>query len=341
MRALLIGAALSLAVAAEAAVLRPEARPVEEVEVIRPLARVIAAPLRPEARVVVTETLSTMSAPVVPSYRARSVDRGVLGGFVEEAVARAYRPVVAAPAVVTAMRPLVRPYREPDPVVVVDPTTDAVILPAVAGLSADQFSELAVAVAMIPPERPEGITQAYQALQAERQRGSVCGDLALQGVTLGSVPGPGSCGFSDAVEVRSIAGVTLSTPARIDCTTAVQLRRWVEQAAIPQFRDVGGGLARIDVMGAYSCRTRNNVPGARLSEHAFGRAIDIGGFRMRDGTRVTLLQGWNSSYGQRLRALHAAACGPFGTVLGPNANAAHRDHFHFDTARYRSGSYCR
>jgi len=25
----------------------------------------------------------------------------------------------------------------------------------------------------------------------------------------------------------------------------------------------------------------------------------------------------------------------------PNANRFHRDHFHFDTARYRSGSYCR
>ena len=45
---------------------------------------------------------------------------------------------------------------------------------------------------------------------------------------------------------------------------------------------------------------------------------------------------------QMLRNLHRAACGPFGTVLGPNANAAHRDHYHFDTARYRSGTaYCR
>lgn len=337
---------MTLAVAADAAVLRPEARPVAadvvEDAVLRPVARTVADPLRPVARTIVTETLSTMSAPAAAFYRDRSLDDGgLLGGVVQEAVARAFRPVIAAPAVVTGLRPVLRPYREPAPVVVVDPTSDAVILPAVAGLSAAQFSEQAVAVAMIPPERPEGITEAAMALQAERERGSVCGDLAIQGVTLGSVPGPGACGFGDAVEVRSVAGVTLSTPARIDCTTAVQLRRWVQQAAIPQFRDVGGGLARIDIMGAYSCRTRNNVPGARLSEHAFGRALDIGGFRMQDGTRVTVLQGWNSSYGQRLRALHQAACGPFGTVLGPNANAAHRDHFHFDTARYRSGSYCR
>ena len=150
-----------------------------------------------------------------------------------------------------------------------------------------------------------------------------------------------SCGIENAVEVRSVAGVRLSSPAVIDCRTATRLRQWVENAAIPTFRGQGGGLAQIDIMGAYSCRTRNNVAGARLSEHSFGRALDIGGFRLGDGTRVTLLNDWNSNWGQRLRALHQAACGPFGTVLGPNANAAHRDHFHFDTARYRSGSYCR
>jgi len=39
--------------------------------------------------------------------------------------------------------------------------------------------------------------------------------------------------------------------------------------------------------------------------------------------------------------MHRAACGPFGTVLGPNADRFHQDHFHFDTARHRSGPYCR
>ena len=45
--------------------------------------------------------------------------------------------------------------------------------------------------------------------------------------------------------------------------------------------------------------------------------------------------------GKALKKMHKIACGPFGTVLGPNANRFHRDHFHFDTARYRSGSYCK
>jgi hypothetical protein len=41
-----------------------------------------------------------------------------------------------------------------------------------------------------------------------------------------------------------------------------------------------------------------------------------------------------------LRAVHKAACGDFRTVLGPEANNAHRDHFHLDLAPRRRGAYC-
>ena len=41
-----------------------------------------------------------------------------------------------------------------------------------------------------------------------------------------------------------------------------------------------------------------------------------------------------------LRQLHKGACGTFGTVLGPEANEAHRDHFHFDLAHRRNSAYC-
>jgi hypothetical protein len=56
---------------------------------------------------------------------------------------------------------------------------------------------------------------------------------------------------------------------------------------------------------------------------------------------MTVLTDWNGRYASQLRAMSQAACGPFGTVLGPEADRFHRDHFHFDTADYRSGSYCR
>lgn len=38
-----------------------------------------------------------------------------------------------------------------------------------------------------------------------------------------------------------------------------------------------------------------------------------------------------------VRALHEEACKSFGTVLGPAANEAHRDHFHFDMKQRRKG----
>lgn len=40
-----------------------------------------------------------------------------------------------------------------------------------------------------------------------------------------------------------------------------------------------------------------------------------------------------------LKEIHAGACGIFGTALGPEANRAHRDHFHYDGAE-RHSSYC-
>ena len=179
--------------------------------------------------------------------------------------------------------------------------------------------------------------------QKLRQQGAVCGDLAIQGEAIGRVTGNlRGCVIEDAVRVREVAGVGLSQRAVMDCKTAGALKSWMEQSAKPALSKKGGGLKTVRVAAHYACRTRNNQKGAKLSEHGKGRAIDISAFHLRNGTEVSVLQGWNAqSYSRALRRMHKGACGPFGTVLGPNANRFHRDHFHFDTARYRSGSFCR
>ena len=41
-----------------------------------------------------------------------------------------------------------------------------------------------------------------------------------------------------------------------------------------------------------------------------------------------------------VRSIYTKACKSFGTTLGPNSDAAHRNHFHFDM-KYRRGGYCR
>jgi hypothetical protein len=171
----------------------------------------------------------------------------------------------------------------------------------------------------------------------------VCGIEAIQGERIGRVNGRlRGCGLQDAVRVRSVSGVRLSQNAIMDCGTAAALNSWVDGAAKPVFSKYGGGLKSLRVAAHYACRTRNSRKGAKISEHGKGRAIDISAFGFHNGSEVSVLRGWNAKpAGQALRVLHRAACGPFGTVLGPDADKYHRDHFHFDTARYRSGSYCR
>jgi hypothetical protein len=204
------------------------------------------------------------------------------------------------------------------------------------------ISAYAIARSMYPLARPASIEAAAVERRAARLRGQVCGDPSIQGTVLGRVTGAGACGIEAAVKVRSVAGVTLSPRATIDCRTAAALKTWVERGVLPAVGDEGGGVSSLRVVSHYACRTRNNQAGARLSEHSFGRAIDIAGIRLRDGTEMTLLTEWNTADdGPQLRQMWRAACGPFGTVLGPEANRFHRDHFHFDTARYRSGTYCR
>lgn len=172
--------------------------------------------------------------------------------------------------------------------------------------------------------------------------GRICGDARIIGERIAPIKAelPG-CGVASPVRVASIDGVVLGQASIMDCTTARALTNWVAKGLKPAFSRRGGGVKSLSVASHYSCRTRNSQPGAKISEHGKGRAIDISAINLHDGRKITVLAGWPSrSDGQLLKRVHRAACGPFGTVLGPEANRFHKDHFHFDTARYRSGPYC-
>lgn len=194
-----------------------------------------------------------------------------------------------------------------------------------------------------PKERTRAVRRAIRQQQKLRAKGAVCGDPDIQGEVVGRVRGKISgCGVAQAVRVRSVSDVTLSQRSVMDCDTAKALKTWVDSSVKPVLRKQGGGIKGLRVAAHYACRTRNNKKGARISEHGKGRAIDVSGFQMRDGSVISVLKGWTArDTSQSLRRMHRGACGPFGTVLGPNADSYHRDHFHFDTARYRSGTYCR
>ena len=173
--------------------------------------------------------------------------------------------------------------------------------------------------------------------------GGLCGDPQIVGEPAGVVEGriPG-CGIPEAMRVTSVSGVALSQPALVRCETARALRQWVDTGAKPALETRKRKLTSIKVAAHYVCRTRNHQPGAKISEHGKGRAIDLSAFRMSDGTEITLLKDWGrGADGKALKSMHKAACGPFGTVLGPGSDGFHEDHFHFDTAQYRSGPYCK
>lgn len=175
------------------------------------------------------------------------------------------------------------------------------------------------------------------------RKGAICGARDIEGVRLSPITARvQGCGVEEPVRVTAVAGVALSQAATMDCPTAMALREWVTEGVVPTIGNRGGGVARLNVAGHYACRTRNNQKGARISEHGRGRAVDISGLVLKNGTVISVLNHWrDGTAGPILKDLHRAACGTFGTVLGPNSDRFHRDHFHFDTARYRSGSFCR
>lgn len=104
---------------------------------------------------------------------------------------------------------------------------------------------------------------------------------------------------------------------------------------------LGAPLQRIETFGSFSCR---NVAGtSRRSAHSTAGAIDVSGFVLADGRRITVKQNWNGGSREErefLRVVQQSACKRFGTVLGPNYNADHHDHFHVEGV-IDGNSYCR
>ena len=173
--------------------------------------------------------------------------------------------------------------------------------------------------------------------------GQICGDARLTGTRADPVLNRfRGCGILNPVRVTKVSDVFLSNATLTDCPTAVALADWVDQSVKPAIGERGGGVAVIQVSGSYNCRPVNNQPGRATSEHGRGRAIDVSGFRMFDGSWLSVQNDWTSAEdGPVLQKIHAAACGPFSTVLGPQADRYHVDHFHLDTATRIDGPICK
>jgi hypothetical protein len=164
-------------------------------------------------------------------------------------------------------------------------------------------------------------------------------DLSARGVSyrLAAIPvSRGPCSVENPVQVTSTA-IPWNQPAVMTCGLADRLDRFLVEAAEPLARRyLATDIVRLDHFGAYSCRAVTGQAG-RWSEHAAGRAIDVSGFLMKDGERVSVEHDWRAG-GPKSAFLHALAkraCDYFNLVLTPDSDKDHDNHLHLDIGRWR------
>jgi hypothetical protein len=226
--------------------------------------------------------------------------------------------------------PLPRP--RPEPV-----ATGAVPLPR---LRPDAKTEPAPAAedkasaaeAVEPPAEPE-------APKPPRIYQTACPAVLAGQVEATSLPpiGENQCAVQSPLAVTGVLAngrmIPLSGEAVLGCGMATALPAWAAAVDSYLLARENTRIEAIIVGTSYMCRTRNHVEDADLSEHGFANALDVVGFALADGRTVTPVEGWAdalSPEGRLLRFAHDAGCAGFTTTLGPEANALHADHLHFD-----------
>jgi hypothetical protein len=187
----------------------------------------------------------------------------------------------------------------------------------------------------LPRERPAEMVDAAEIVPSPCR-------LALETVAqiepLPSRNGPGACGGKDMVLLQNVrladgSAVAISPAAELRCEMASQIARWVRDAAVPAFAPAR--LIGIVNYDSYSCRSRNRVAGAKISEHGKGNALDIRSFTLAGGKAVSPV---DRKVAHELRdTLRQTACNLFTTVLGPGSDGYHEQHIHLDVASRHNG----
>lgn len=199
------------------------------------------------------------------------------------------------------------------------------------GADTNPFNDLIVAPPDAIPSCPDALTQAGVKFRKA--------ELPIQVNRAGDF----TCGAHDAVVYqKGPTGLTLSPPALMTCRLAlgfVRLETVMQELAK---QHLGTTIRRAHHLGTYSCRKM--VRHRWVSEHSYGNAIDIGSFTLADGRTVSVAKHFGNLEAEprdaRARFLRALGNAAFdqnimSVSLGPYWDALHKDHFHFDMARYR------
>ena len=148
------------------------------------------------------------------------------------------------------------------------------------------------------------------------------------------------CHIRGRVRLASV-GAAKMKPLETRCPIALRLAMWERHALQPAAKaHLGTDLTGIRHYSSYNCRAIRTPSGktSRMSTHASADAIDISGFDFANGKRLSLKADWNGAAPDAafLRAAQQGACLWFNTVLGPEYNALHADHFHMQNTGWNS-----
>lgn len=144
-----------------------------------------------------------------------------------------------------------------------------------------------------------------------------------------------ACPLTNTLRVHH-SGVAFSSSFIASCPLAAAFALFEQHGLQPAAQAVfGQRVTRVEHVGSFACRTIAGTQ--RRSQHASANALDIVGFRLADGRRISVLQDWpkQGKNAEFLRQVQQAACRRFNTTLGSEYNAAHRDHFHVDMGLWR------
>jgi hypothetical protein len=182
---------------------------------------------------------------------------------------------------------------------------------------------------------PPGLLTRYKLSRMAREPGLCAASFALSDIPLQPLPPQplrDGCGIAEPVRLPSDLRISPNPPV-VNCPLAaawvILERHGLQPAAQEEFAQRVTGVRHL---GSYNCRNLYHRTGGRRSRHATADALDLAGFTLADGRSISLPRDWDAPGppGDFLRAVRDAACRVFGAVLGPDYNAAHRDHFHLD-----------
>lgn len=156
----------------------------------------------------------------------------------------------------------------------------------------------------------------------------------IDATAIADQPMKDGCGWVNSVKFSMAGGARLGAEP-ITCELAAAVTLWIENEVQPAATAAfGKRVTAIEDMGTYDCR---NIVGNAMwknvkSQHASANAIDIAGFTLEDGRKISVLKDWPTKGTEAgfLRTIKGRSCGYFRVSLGPDFNEAHRNHFHLD-----------